>query len=519
MSFSHYNASMINKTKLRTPKDYSPFSGICSVCTEDCQGTCEIGRSAVRGSELLYPVERATSQVASEKDYPIDFSHFNINGRCYGSFGTDPKKTAYPNVNLKTELGNGKDKIKLKAPYVFPAIAKLNWRGYYTGAALSGVIAVIGENLPTTDPNAVIKSGRVAHLPLLKEMFDSFYHYNEGYGALFLQANVDDEKLGLLDYAIEELGFEAVELKLGQGSKGIQGMGKILSLEKALEIQQMGYEIYPDPSDPAIQEASKKHIGPPFYKVGRLPEWEEESFIKRVESLRRKGAKYISIKTGPFRPADLARTVILASKAGVDMITVDGAGGGTGNSPIHMMNEWGYPTVYLETVLFNICQKMQEKKFQLPAIVMTGGFAFEDHIFKGLALGAPHIKLIGLGRAAMAAAMVGKTLGKMIQKGSIPADLSRFGQSISDIFCGIPELRARFGDEVANIPTGAIGVYNYVERINTGLQQLMALCRKYQLDYISRDDIIPLTRESAEITGLTHVIELDLKEIDKIIEG
>jgi len=429
---------------------------------------------------LLYPVERATSQTASEKDYPVDFSHFNINGRCYGSFGTDPKKTAYPNVNLKIELGNGKDKIKLKAPYVFPAMAKLNWRGYYTGAALSGVIAVIGEAMPTKDPDTVIKNERVTHLPLLKEMFDSFYHYNEGCGALFLQANVDDERLGLLDYALEEI--------------------------KALQFQQMGYEVYPDPSDPTIQEASKKHIGPPFYKVGRLPEWKEESFI-------------ISIKTGPFRPADLARTVILASKAGVDMITVDGAGGGTGNSPIHMMNEWGYPTVYLETVLFNICQKMQEKKFQLPAIVMTGGFAFEDHIFKGLALGAPHIKLIGLGRAAMAAAMVGETLGKMIQKGSIPADLSRFGQSISDIFCGIPELRARFGDEVANIPTGAIGVYNYVERINTGLQQLMALCRKYQLDCISRDDIIPLTRESAEITGLTYVNELDLKEIDKIIKG
>lgn len=510
---------MINKTKLRTPKDYSPFSGICSVCTEDCQGTCEIGRSAVRGSELLYPVERNTSQSASEKDYPVDFSHFNINGRCYGSFGTDQKKKGYPNVNLKNKLGNGKDKIKLKAPYVFPAIAKLNWKGYYTGAALSGVIAVIGEELPRIDPNAVIKSGRVAHLPQLKERFDSFYRYNEGYGALFLQANVDDEKLGLLDYAIEELGFEAVELKLGQAAKGIQGMGKIPSLEEALEIQQMGYEVYPDPSAPAIQEAFKKSMGTPFYKVGRLPEWEEGAFIKRVEALKSKGAKYISIKTGPFRPADLGKTMILASKAGVDLVTVDGAGGGTGNSPIRMMNEWGYPTVYLETVLFNICQKMQEKKFQLPAIVMAGGFAFEDHIFKGLALGSPHIKLIGLGRAAMTAAMVGETLGKMIQKGSIPADLSGFGQSISDIFCGIPELRARFGDEVANIPTGAIGVYNYIERITTGLKQLMALCRKYQLDCITRDDIIPLTRESAEITGLTHAMELDLKEIDKMIKG
>jgi len=50
-----------------------------------------------------------------------------------------------------------KFKLQLKAPYVFPAMAKLNWKGYYTGAALSGVIAVIGEDMPTTDPNTIIK--------------------------------------------------------------------------------------------------------------------------------------------------------------------------------------------------------------------------------------------------------------------------------------------------------------------------------------------------------------------------
>jgi len=517
MSFSTYNASSVNKTKLRTPNDYSPFSGMCSVCTENCPGPCEIGRSAIRGSELLYPTERKTSQTASEKDYPIDFSHFNINGRCYGLFGSESKGTSYTNVKLKTDIGKGPNKLKLKAPYVFPAMAKLNWKGYYAGAALSGVIAVIGEDMPTTDPDAVIKNGKVLQLPMLKEMHESFYKYNEGYGALFIQANVDDERLGLLEYALEEIGFEAVELKLGQAAKGIQGMGKITSLEKALQLKQMGYEVFPDPNDTDVKETNKNNMGVPFYKVGRLPEWEEEIFIHRVKDLRNKGAKYISIKTGPFRPADLAKTILLASKAGVDMVTVDGAGGGTGNSPIHMMNEWGYPTVYLETVLYRICQEMQNKKIPIPTIVMAGGFAFEDQIFKGLALGAPHIKIIGIGRAAMAAAMVGETLGELIKKGSIPKELSKFGQSIPEIFCGIPELRARFGQKVKNIPTGALGVFNYIERINVGLQQLMALCRKYQLDCIERDDIIPLTRESAEITGLTRIMDMDSEEIKKMI--
>lgn len=80
------------------------------------------------------------------------------------------------------------------------------------------------------------------------------------------------------------------------------------------------------------------------------------------------------------------------------------------------MNEWGYPTIYLESVLFKIYQKIQEKNFRLLAIVMTGGFSFEDNIFKGLALGASYVKLIGIGRATMAAAMVGETLEKQYKK-------------------------------------------------------------------------------------------------------
>ncbi len=44
------------------------------------------------------------------------------------------------------------------------------------------------------------------------------------------------------------------------------------------------------------------------------------------------GAKHISLKTGAFRPTDLARALKFCSKAKVDLLTVDGAGGGTGMS-------------------------------------------------------------------------------------------------------------------------------------------------------------------------------------------
>ncbi len=160
MSYSQYNYTTANQTKLRTPRDYAPISGMCTVCTEDCPGPCEIGQSALKGSETLYPTETATSQAASDKDYPVDFSHLNINGRCFGMEGTKQGKLAYCHADISCEIGSGKEKIKLKAPYIFPAIAKLNWKGYYSGAALAGVMAVIGEDMPTTDPQAVVRNGK-----------------------------------------------------------------------------------------------------------------------------------------------------------------------------------------------------------------------------------------------------------------------------------------------------------------------------------------------------------------------
>jgi len=77
-----------------------------------------------------------------------------------------------------------------------------------------------------------------------------------------------------------------------------------------------------------------------------------EQFVSEAERLRGLGAKYISLKTGAYRPADLARAVKCASEAKVDLLTVDGSGGGTGMSPWRMMNEWGIPTVYIESLLY-----------------------------------------------------------------------------------------------------------------------------------------------------------------------
>ncbi|HWQ30300.1 MAG TPA: glutamate synthase-related protein [Negativicutes bacterium] len=517
MSYSPPLGSSISHTRMRTPEHISGFSGMCSVCTVNCTGTCEIGLSSVRGSEAIYPFETDINQFASEKDYPLDFSHFNINGRVFGALGCieDPYAATYPKADINFEFG-AFNKIKLKAPIVLPAMAKLNWKDYYAGAAMAGVLVVIGEDVVAKDKGLVLENGKVSSAPLLEEMVNAFRQYHRGYGDIMLQGNYDDESLGVLDYAIGKLGVKSVELKFGQAAKGIQGMGRVKDIEAALKFQRMGYLIYPDPSDPMVAENYRNGKGQVFEKIGKLPMWNEDILVRRVNELRKLGAERVCFKTGPFDPKELVRILKIASKAGVDLVTFDGAGGGSGNSPCKMMNEWGIPTVSLESNLYKILKKMSEKNYRLPHVAVAGGFAMEDQVFKGLALGAPYIKLIAIGRAAMAAAMTGKQVGELIEKGTIPNEYQRFGTTKEEIFGDIRELKLIYGDSAADISAGAIGLYSYLNRIAAGLKQFMALNRKFALDYIDRSDIVPLTGIAAKVSGLDTYDEIADKELENI---
>ncbi len=517
MTYSKALASSITNTRLRTPDNISPFSGMCSVCTDKCTGTCEIGLSAIRGDEAIYPFKTDINQFASEKDYPLDFSHFNIDGKVFGTYGCDEvaEQATFPMVDIGSTFGI-ENPVEIKAPIILPGIAKLNWKDYYSGAALAGVPVVIGESVVSKDKGLVLEGGKVVKSPLIKEMLSYFNRYSRGYGDIILQANYDDEYLGVLDYAIKELGVTSVELKFGQGAKGIQGMGMVEDIDQALEFQKMGYLIFPDPSDPEIAENYRNGIGRVFEKVDKLPMWNEKILINRVKELKEIGAKRVCFKTGPFAAKDLITILKIASKAGVDLITFDGAGGGSGNSPSKMMNEWGMPTVYMESILYTILKKMEKKNYPLPQICIAGGLATEDHLFKALSLGAPYVDMIGIGRGAMTAAMVGKRVGELLEEGIVPKELQKFGKTKEEIFQGIRELKSTYGDETDDLSTGAIGVYSYLSRLSTGLKQFMALNRKFTLEHIDRSDIVPLTELARQVSGLETYKERLEEAIDNI---
>jgi len=86
MSFSRLNASAATLTKNRTEGAVVSLSGMCATCLDGCIGMCEIGKSAYRGAEVIYPQPFGIITAASEKRYPVDLSHFTILGTVVGAW-------------------------------------------------------------------------------------------------------------------------------------------------------------------------------------------------------------------------------------------------------------------------------------------------------------------------------------------------------------------------------------------------------------------------------------------------
>jgi len=524
MTFTRLNASAATLTKNRTEDAISPFSGMCATCIDGCIGMCEIGKSAYRGAEMIYPQPFGIITTASQKDYPVDLSHFTILGRAAGAWGIeeDSNRALFPAVDLESTIGADQG-IRYKLPFTLAAmgstnVAKNNWPGIAAGAAITGTGIAIGENVVGMDMDSKFDNGKVTSSSDLEWRVQCFREWQtEGYGEVYVQANVEDTMLGVQEFAIKKLGVTAVELKWGQGAKDIGGEVKIKDLAKAQELQRRGYVVLPNPSNHVVIEAFRKGAFHEFERHSRVGMVTKDGFLKRVEELRKAGAKHITLKTGAYRPVDLARAVKFASLAKLDLLTVDAAGGGTGMSPWRMMNEWGVPGIELHSLLRQYLDQLVAKGEYVPPIALAGGFTFEDQIFKGFALCAPYVKLIAWARSPLAAAMVAKNIGKAVEQSTLPIYIERFGTTVDEIFVSSTELREKYGDRFNKLPLGAIGVYTYYQRVAQGLRQLMAGARKFAIKYIDRTDIAALTPEASRISGIPLVTDVDKEEAQAIL--
>ncbi|MCX8007400.1 MAG: FMN-binding glutamate synthase family protein, partial [Coriobacteriia bacterium] len=164
-------------------------------------------------------------------------------------------------------------------------------------------------------------------------------------------------------------------------------------------------------------------------------------------------------------------------------------------------------------------EKLASQGAYVPDVAIAGGFSTEDHVFKVLALGAPHTKAVCMGRALMIPGFVGKNIAKWLEDNDLPRTVAEYGTTVEEIFVSYETLKAEFGDEVKNFPLGAIGIYTFADKIKVGLQQLMSGSRNMRLSTISQADLMALTREAAEISGIPYVMDAYRQEAYDIIDA
>jgi glutamate synthase domain-containing protein 2 len=511
-------------------KDTSTVSGMCPICIHDCPIMCEISLSAFRGREALYPEpsQYGKSTAGSLKNYGLDWSHFNIQASVFDVHGIkeDSEVAVFPNVNVETRVGG----IPLKLPIMIGAfgstdVARVNWDGLAVGAALSGVMIIIGENVCGMDTEAKMEKGKLTYSKELKRRVDAFRKFWDGkYGDVVIQTNVEDQKLGVDVYALSKLEVNVIERKWGQGAKAIGGEVRINNMEKAILLKKRGYIVIPDPEDPSVQQAFKGGVFDTFERHSRVGIPKEKPFIEDIEWLRKQGAKRVFLKTGAYRPSAVAYTMKFASEADIDALSFDGAGGGTGMSPVPMMDEMSIPTVYLEALVLKCAQILKKKGRHVPDLVMAGGFIEETSIFKSIAMSnfgeAPLVKAVLMGRSPVTAAMKSNYFKALAEQAKLPKTFAdRYGTEPDKFFIATPELKKKYGTRFGEIPFEAIGVHTYLtDRVGVGLKQLMAGSRKWKLDLLDRNDLMSLSERAARVTGIPTVEEVEKDAIEKILE-
>lgn len=513
-------------------------SGLCTLCDSACKGKCETWLSCMEGRKMLYPRRfgYSTSGANHFTSLGIGYQALRIQGYAYGSNGihqnmsNDPDDCIFTNVDITTSFGN-EIETKCRVPLMTGAlgstfIAAKYWPSFAVGASLAGIPIVVGENVVGIDETSEIKDGKIIKAPELDRRIEYFRRYYDGYGAIIIQMNVEDTRNGVAEYIIEKYGNDVIiELKWGQGAKDIGGEIQVNTIEYAQFLKDRGYIVDPDPYSPVVIQGYKNRAVTSFARHSRLgatdkfsPASVQEDFMNSVGYLRKLGFKRITLKTGAYGMEGLAMAIRYSADAKLDLLTIDGAGGGTGMSPWNMMQHWGIPSVALHAKAYEYCEILRAKGIKVPDLSFAGGFAREDHLFKALALGAPYTKLVCMGRAPMIAGFLGSNIEGVFYPEkkaelnghweALPPSVTEYGKYPEEIFAEWETIKNKVGqDEMKNIPFGAVAMVGYADKLGAGLQQFMAGARKFSLKDITRSDIVAANRETAEITNVPFMTD------------
>jgi len=257
---------------------------------------------------------------------------------------------------------------------------------------------------------------------------------------------------------------DAIEIKIGQGAK--PGMGGHLLGEKVTEeiAKTRGIPVGTDCLSPCR-----------FYDVYDV----KEDLGKQVELLRDVAGyeKPIILKLGPGRIYD---DVLLAAKAGVDAIAIDGMQGGTGAAPEAASQGAGIPTIGCVRPAVNALKDLG--LYREVKLILLGGIRNGRDVVKALALGADCVAI-----ASAAQVAIGCRVCMACHKGKC-----QYGIATQD-----PKLRARLKPEEASLQ-----LLNFLRATIEEIKILTMLAGHDNIRQLSVDDLRALDVNTAAMTGV-----------------
>jgi len=206
-----------------------------------------------------------------------------------------------------------------------------------------------------------------------------------------------------------------------------------------------------------------------------------DDLVIKVEELR-EATGYrlpVSVKLGAGRIRD---DIKIAVKDGFDFVELDGMQGSTGAGGAEVMEYVGIPTLSAiceaERALASIGRRQDIE------IVLMGGIRDGIDAVKGLCLGAD---AIALGTSAI------------IAGGCIACMQCHVGQCVTGIATQDPEHEKRYKAKVE-----AQHIYTFLESVRWQIAAITRALGHKDVRQLSRDDLVALTPEAAEITGLPY---------------
>lgn len=221
-----------------------------------------------------------------------------------------------------------------------------------------------------------------------------------------------------------------------------------------------------------------------------------DDLVIKVEELR-EATGYrlpVSVKLGAGRIHD---DIKIAVKDGFDFVELDGMQGSTGAGGAEVMEHVGIPTLAAIVEALNALEQIGcREKIE---IVLMGGVRDGIDAVKALCLGAD---AVALGTAAI------------IAGGCIACMQCHVGQCVTGIATQDPEHEQRYKPQLE-----AQNIHRYLEVVRWQIAALTHALGYDNVTSLSRDDLVALTPEAAEITGLPYepgYRDRDAELLDKV---